>query len=177
MGKLVVVAPVGAMVGATEIKAVLVGGIDTNGRLLDEATLGWANAGPAGTVAILHPKQFCVGDSGPLQRPERFRHEATVDAMGNVVVDSGLDAEMGGLSVKKKLTKEEKAEKKKAKDKAKVNASCCYVVSCDCCCPVLALRALVMPSIAPLQYPFDIPLSSSHSSGHTFISETRKGLL
>jgi hypothetical protein len=94
--------------------------VETNGRLLDESTLGWENAGPPGTVAMLHSKQFIVGDCAPLQRPERYREEASVDEMGNVVVNDIVDmAALSLLQGKPKLSKEEKAAKKKVKKKAK----------------------------------------------------------
>jgi hypothetical protein len=120
LGKLVCVAPAGAMVGSSEVEAMQVSGVEANGFLLDEAMLGWENAGPSGTVPILHPKQFIVGDNAPLQRPERFREEASVDAMGNAIVNT---VDMAALSLqsgkKTKLSKEERAVKKNAKMVAK----------------------------------------------------------
>jgi len=121
LGKLVAVAPVGAMVGSSVVEAMQINGVEANGFLLDEAMLGWEKAGPSGTVAILHPKQFTPGDSAPLQRPERFRNEASVDAMGNVIMN--VAADMADLSLqpgkKTKLSKEERAAKKNAKNVAK----------------------------------------------------------
>ena len=113
-GKIVVVAPVGSMVGNSEVAAKTVLGVETTGRLLDEANLGWKD-GASGAALFLHPKQFFAGDTAPSERPERVR-EREVDAMGNVILANAIES----LSIgKPKATKEEKAAIKKAKDKAK----------------------------------------------------------
>ena len=107
-GKIVVVAPVGSMVGNSEVTAKTVLGVETTGRLLDEATLGWKD-GASGAALFLHPKQFVAGDTAPSERPERIR-EREVDAMGNVILANAIDS----LSIgKQKATKEEKAAIKK----------------------------------------------------------------
>lgn len=113
-GKIVVVAPVGSFVGNTEVAAKTVLGVETTGRLLDEASLGWKD-GASGEALYLHPKQFVPGDTAPSARPERVR-EREVDAMGNAILANAIEL----LSISKpKATKEEKAAIKKAKDKAK----------------------------------------------------------
>jgi len=115
VGKLVAVAPVGAVVEGGPVVAKTVLGVETTGMLLDELTLGWADAS-SGSAVYLHPKQFVPGDNVPAVRPEKVRNEQMTDAMGNAIISEAVES----LFISKpKMTKEEKAKVKTAKARAK----------------------------------------------------------
>ena len=113
VGKVVAVATVGSFCGDVVVSKGAVGGIETNGKLLDAATLGWAG-GAAGAAAVL-PSRFEAGDPAPDVKPKRSDAVVT-DAAGNTISASQVDAVDSLYASKPKLTKEEKkAAQKKAK--------------------------------------------------------------
>jgi hypothetical protein len=107
VGDCVAVAPPGSVVGDNVVE---------HPKLLDEKMLGWTN--PAANCAVtLNKFDLLPGDSVPSERPEKKKKAVAVDAMGNEIIEEGMES----LYVAKvKLTKEEKMALKaeKAKQKA-----------------------------------------------------------
>jgi len=92
------------------------GSVAKQAILLDEVMLGWKN--PEANCAVrLNHFDLLPGDSVPSERPEKKKKVVAVDAMGNEIIEEGMES----LYVSKvKLTKEEKMAIKaeKAKQKA-----------------------------------------------------------
>jgi len=108
VGDCVAVAPPGSMIGDSVVK---------NPKLLDEVMLGWTPNPVANCAVKLNRFDLVPGDSVPSERPEKKKAAVAVDAMGNVIIEEGMES----LYVTKvKLTKEEKMAIKaeKAKQKA-----------------------------------------------------------
>lgn len=108
VGDCVAVAPAGSVVGDSVV---------THPKLLDEVLLGWTPNPVADCAVKLHKFDLLPGDSVPSERPEKKKKAAAVDAMGNEIIEEGMES----LYVSKvKLTKEEKMAIKaeKAKQKA-----------------------------------------------------------
>jgi len=106
VGDCVAVAPPGSVVGDSVVE---------QPRLLDEVLLGWTPNPVANCAVKLN--NLVPGDSVPSERPEKKRAVVAVDAMGNEIIEEGMES----LYVTKvKLTKEEKSAIKaeKAKQKA-----------------------------------------------------------
>lgn len=78
--------------------------------LLSAHHLGWAGGGD-GAAVMLSDKTCVIGDAAPLEKPKRS--EVKLDALGNVVVEEGVESLYA--TKKKKPTKEEKAAAKRAK--------------------------------------------------------------
>jgi hypothetical protein len=116
VGKVVAVATVGSYCGDTQVKKATVNGVETNGKLLDAAILGWERG--SATEAVILPKHFVVGETAPDSRPGRVK-EVTVDAGGNTIV---AQDEMEDLSAVVKLSKEDRKAAQKAKLLAKKKA-------------------------------------------------------
>lgn len=98
LGDRVAVATVGSFCGDMEVRIGNFGGVETTGRLLDAATLGWSDS--SGSTCLM-PGTVEVGTTVPDERPKR-----------------DLTLVMQNLSVstkKPKQSKEEKAAKKAAK--------------------------------------------------------------
>lgn len=108
VGDCVAVAPPGSMIGETVVN---------RPKLLDEVMLGWT-PNPVDNCAVkLNKFDLVPGDSVPTEKPEKKTAAVAIDAMGNAIIEEGLES----LYVSKvKLTKEEKMAIKaeKAKQKA-----------------------------------------------------------
>lgn len=107
VGNIVAVATVGSFCGDVEVLAATVAGVETNGRLLDPATLGWAG-GSSSSAAIL-PRRCEVGDSAPEEKPKLSKEELA-ESMKHLFV---------ATKKPKKKSKEEKAAEKAAKKAAR----------------------------------------------------------
>jgi len=108
VGDCVAVAPPGSVIGETVVN---------QPKLLDEVMLGWAPNPVANCAVKLNKFDLVPGDSVPNERPEKKKAVVAIDAMGNAIIEEGLES----LYVTKvKLTKEEKMAIKaeKAKQKA-----------------------------------------------------------
>jgi len=123
-GARVAVAVAGSFVGDAEVRAKVVDGTTTGGRLCDAAMLGWDPIGTAKAAAAAMPPTLDVGETVPDERPRAAgRGAGEVDKMGNAV-NANTD-ELENLYVTKaKLSKEdkelEKLEAKEAKRLAKL---------------------------------------------------------
>lgn len=108
VGDCVAVAPPGSAVGDSVLE---------HPKLLDEVMLGWTPNPIANCAVKLNKFDLVPGDSVPSERPEKKKAVVAVDAMGNEIIEEGMES----LYVTKvKLTKEEKMaiRAEKAKQKA-----------------------------------------------------------
>jgi hypothetical protein len=118
VGQLVAVAPAGSFVGESEVTKANVSGVETTGRLLDEAMLGW-KGGSAGSACVLSASMFEVGMQVPDEKPKRVRVEATESELAEAAakLEEKLKKE-----AKVKAKKDDKAAEKEAKVKAAKDA-------------------------------------------------------
>jgi hypothetical protein len=110
VGNLVAVATVGSFCGDVEVRKTNMSGVETDGKLLDEATLGWA--GGAANCACILPSSYEVGSQVPDTRPKRVVAEATAEEIAEAAAKKAAAEEK---AAKIKAKKDEKAAAKEAK--------------------------------------------------------------
>ena len=110
VGNLVAVATVGSFCGDVEVRKSNVSGVETDGKLLDEATLGWPG-GAANCTCIL-PASCQIGTTAPESRPKRVVAEATDEQIAEAAAKKAAAEEK---AAKAKAKKDEKAVAKEGK--------------------------------------------------------------
>jgi len=110
VGNVVAVATVGSFCGDVEVRKSNVSGVETDGKLLDEATLGWPG-GAANCTCIL-PASCQIGTTAPESRPKRVVAEATEEQIAEAAAKKAAVEER---AAKAKAKKDEKAAAKEGK--------------------------------------------------------------
>lgn len=104
-GKRVVVAQVGAEVGNVVVRKATVGGVASEGMLLDPTMLGWSGGGAG--VAALVPASYAPGDAPPSARPRLDERAAGAD--GGSAPGPAAGREVEPLFARKPSKEEKKA--------------------------------------------------------------------
>mmetsp|Transcript_6171 Transcript_6171/g.14183 ORF Transcript_6171/g.14183 Transcript_6171/m.14183 type:complete len:174 (+) Transcript_6171:166-687(+) len=110
VGKKVIVAKVGTEVDGEKVSKRTVGGVTSEGMLMDSKSMGWSG-GAAGN-AVLVPDSLAPGDPAPSSRPRMDNEASTEVPTSSIAADKKAEKE-----AKKAAAKAAREAKKAAKSK------------------------------------------------------------